>query len=57
MTITIRVTIDDQGNVEQVARFERGELQGGNLGLTFGRSKIVFGSRAKNDGAPNRSSR
>ena len=42
MTITIRVTIDGDENVEEVARFERGELQAGNLGLTLAEAKSLL---------------
>ncbi len=41
MTITIRVTIDGDENVE-VARFERDELQAGNLGLTLAEAKSLL---------------
>ena len=42
MTITIRVTIDGDENVEEVARFERGELQAGNLGITLAEAKSLL---------------
>jgi hypothetical protein len=42
MTITIRVTIDGHENVEEVARFERDELQAGNLGLSLAEAKSLL---------------
>jgi hypothetical protein len=42
MTITIRVTIDGQEEIEEVARFERGDLQAANLGLTLAEAKSLL---------------
>jgi hypothetical protein len=42
MTITIRVTIDGHEHLEEVARFERGELQAGNLDLALAEAKSLL---------------
>ena len=44
MTITIRVMIDGHESVEEVAHFERDELQAGNLGLTLVEAKSLLSS-------------
>ena len=44
MTITIRVTIDGHEHLEEVARFERGELQAGNVGLALAEAKSLLAS-------------
>ncbi len=42
MTRTICVTIDGHEHLEEVARFERGELQAGNLGLSLAEAKSLL---------------
>ncbi len=47
MTITICVTIDGHENIEEVARFERDDLQAGNLSLSLAEAKSLLATVQK----------